>query len=80
MANIKCSHKREDYLLLQFYFFSDQSKFLNASKILKNPDTEKDMVKVLEYHVAETYAEKVYKSCADVVNPSTSGTPHFHLI
>ena len=61
-------------------FFSDQSKFLNASKILKNPDTEKDMVKVLEYHVAETYAEKVYKSCADVVNPSTSGILHMHLI
>ena len=32
------------------------------------------MVKVLDYHVAEDYAEKVYKSCADVVNPSTSGS------
>ena len=32
------------------------------------------MVKVLDYHVSEAYAEKVYKSCADVVNPSTSGS------
>ena len=32
------------------------------------------MVKVLDYHVSEDYAEKVYKSCADVVNPSTSGS------
>ena len=51
----------------------NQSEFLNASKVVKNPDTGKEMVKELEYHVTEGYAAKVYKSCADVVNPSTSG-------
>ena len=51
----------------------NQSEFLSASKTIKNPDTGKEMVKELEYHVTEDYAAKVYKSCADVVNPSTSG-------
>lgn len=32
------------------------------------------MIKVLDYHVADSYAAKVYESCADVVNPSTSGS------
>ena len=51
----------------------DQSQFLNASQTITNPTTQKEMVKVLDYHVSEKYAEDVYKSCADVVNPSTSG-------
>ena len=53
---------------------SDQSDFLNASEILQNQLTNNDMVRVLDYHVSEEYADKVYKSCADVVNPSTSGS------
>ena len=32
------------------------------------------MVKVVDYHVSQNYAQKVYESCADVVNPSTSGS------
>lgn len=52
----------------------NQALFLNASKIIKKADSNEDMVKVLDYHVSEEYAEKVYKSCADVVNPSTSGS------
>ena len=42
--------------------------------MIKNPLTDKEMVKVLDYHVTETYASKVYKSCAEVINPSTSGS------
>ena len=52
----------------------EQSEFLNASKVVTNPINGKKMVKELEYHVTENYAAQVYQSCADVVNPSTSGS------
>ena len=52
----------------------NQSKFLKASKIITKPGTDIEMVKVLDYHVSESYAKKVYESCVDVVNPSTSGS------
>ena len=56
--------------------FAEQSKFLNASTVIKKPGSTDDteMVKVLDYHVTEAYATQVYQSCADVVNPSTSGS------
>ena len=52
----------------------NQSEFLNASQTVLAPNSNKEMVKVLDYHVSSEYANKVYKSCADVVMPSTSGT------
>ena len=55
----------------------DQSKFLNAGKTVRGQGyngQEVEMVKVLEYHVDFRYAQKVYQSCVNVVNPSTSGS------